>query len=105
MTTHVLSEFATLALRYAGPAAAARAVERVRDSGLFTVVHPDPTAFDEACRALERYDDQRITLVDHLTGVLADRRDVARVFTFDSDFGTLGFTAIPSDTDDAGVDE
>ncbi|WP_415383558.1 type II toxin-antitoxin system VapC family toxin [Halosimplex sp. TS25] len=100
VNTHVLAEFATLTLQYGGPVAAARAVQRVRDSALFTVVHPSEAAFEEACQALERYDDQEITLVDHLTGVLAERRDIEFVFTFDSDFQTLGFTTVPAETGD-----
>lgn len=100
VTTHVLGEFATLALQYGGPERAAQAVTAVRGSALFTVVRPTESEFDAACQALERYSDQRITLVDHLTGVLADGRDVDHVFSFDSDFQTLEFTLVPEETGD-----
>lgn len=100
VTTHVLGEFTTLALQYGGPEPAAQAVTTVRDSELFTVVRPTEAEFDAACQALERYSDQRITLVDHLTGVLADSRDVDHVFSFDNDFQTLEFTLAPEATGD-----
>jgi hypothetical protein len=40
-----------------------------------TVIHPDQVAFDSAVTQFDRYDDQAISLVDHLTGVLANERD------------------------------
>lgn len=97
VTGHVLSELVTLAMHHLRPSAAIDALSRLRGSSLFTVVHPDARTFEVANEQLERYDDQRITLVDHLTAVLADVRDVGQVFTFDDDFHTLGFTLVPDD--------
>ena len=96
-TSHVLGELATLLLRYSHDIAS-RALNQIRDSSNVTVIHPDRVAFDAAVTAFDRYDDHTISLVDHLTGVLADERDVNHIFTFDTDFRTLEFTLVPDDT-------
>lgn len=96
-TGHVLAELATLLLRR-GHDVASRALGQIRNSPNVTVIHPDRAAFDAATTEFDRYDDHAISLVDHLTGVLADERDVNHVFSFDGDFRTLGFTVVPEDT-------
>lgn len=96
-TSHVLGELATLLLRYSHDITS-RALHQIRDSPNVTVIHPDRVAFDAAVTQFDRYDDQAISLVDHLTAVLADERDVEQIFTFDSDFRTLEFTLLPDDT-------
>ncbi|WP_122088698.1 type II toxin-antitoxin system VapC family toxin [Halalkalicoccus subterraneus] len=95
-TSHVLGELATLLLRFSHDIAS-RTLTQIRDSPNVTVIHPDRVAFDAAVTQFDRYDDQAISFVDHLTGVLADERDVDRIFAFDSDFRTLGFTLTPDD--------
>lgn len=61
----------------------------------------DETSFDLACVEFARYDDQRISFVDHTSGVLADENDIEHVFSFDvDDFHTLGFTVVPEDRGD-----
>ncbi|MFB6188653.1 MAG: type II toxin-antitoxin system VapC family toxin [Halapricum sp.] len=97
---HVLAELATLVLQNSGPSDAAKAVDRIRESELFTIVSPSEDGFDVACQAMHQYDDQAITLTDHLTSVLADGRSVEYIFAFDSDFQTLGFELVPDDTGD-----
>lgn len=96
-TSHVLGELATLLLRYSHDITS-RALDQIRNSPNVTVIHPDRVVFDAAVTQFDRYDDQAISLVDHITGMLADERDVDRIFAFDSDFRTLGFTLIPEDT-------
>ncbi|MFC7009850.1 type II toxin-antitoxin system VapC family toxin [Halalkalicoccus salilacus] len=96
-TSHVLGELATLLLRYSHTVAS-QALNQIRTSPNVTVIHPDGVAFEAAVTQFDRYDDQVISLVDHLTGVLADERDVDQIFAFDSDFRTLGFTLVPGDT-------
>ena len=101
-TAYVLAELVTLGLVRANSALAATALRRVRASPSVTVLHPDESSFAVACEEFYRYDDQRISLVDQATGVLADECDVEHVFTFDPDgFRTLGFTAVPDDIGDA----
>lgn len=96
-TSHVLGELATLLLRYSHDIAS-RALTQIRDSPNVTVIHPDRVAFDAAVTQFDHYDDQAISLVDHLTGVLANERDVEQIFAFDSDFRTLEFALVPDDT-------
>lgn len=99
-TRFVLAELATLLLYKVDHATAARALEDILVASSFNIVRANPAAFADARDEFDRYDDHEITLVDHLTGVLADERDVDHVFAFDSDFQTLGFTVIPADTGD-----
>lgn len=97
-TSHaVLSEFATLALYKLGHETATRALRAVVDATSINVLEVDERAFGAARDQFERYDDQQISFVDHTSSVLADERDIDRVFAFDSDFRTLGFTVVPND--------
>ena len=100
-TGYVLAELVTLVLARANAALATTALRRIRASQSVTVLHPDEPMFSAVCNEFYRYDDHDISLVDHATGVLADKHDVEHVFTFDpDDFRTLGFTAVPDDTGD-----
>lgn len=101
MSAHALSELVTLVLAHTGPADAATVLQKVRTSPNVTVIHPDAVAFDAACEQFEQYDNHEISLVDHLTGILADERNVEHVFAFDSDFATLGLTRVPVDTSES----
>lgn len=96
----VLAELATLLLYKIDHATASRAISDIHTAESFNVVRADDAAFADARTEFDRYDEQEITLVDHLTAVLANERGVDRVFAFDSDFRTLGFTVIPDDTGD-----
>lgn len=58
----------------------------------------DSPTFTGARIEFDRYDDQEITLVDHLTALLAAEYDTEYVFAFDKDFATLGLTRVPVDT-------
>ena len=98
VTSHVLSELVTLLAHNHGTAVAVDALDRLRDSSLFVLLYPDATVIDTAAGQLARYHDQSITLVDHLTAVLATEYDVDRVVTFDDDFRTLGYSLVPADT-------
>lgn len=100
-TRFVLAELTTLLLYKVDHATAARALEDIHTATSFNVLQADTAAFTDAREEFDRYDDQKITLVDHLTGVLADERNVDCVFAFDSDFRTLGFTVVPGDTGEA----
>lgn len=97
-TRFVLTELSTLLLYKVDHATATQALGDILDAASFNVMRADPAAFADARDEFDRYDDHEITLVDHLTGVLADERAVERIFAFDSDFRTLGFTVVPGDT-------
>ncbi|MFB6152421.1 MAG: type II toxin-antitoxin system VapC family toxin [Haloarculaceae archaeon] len=100
---YVLAELATLLLRKASHAVAADALDRVRASSVVTVVHPEESAFVETVRSFDRFDDQEISFVDHSTAVLAGRRGIDRVFTFDDDFRVFDLALVPGDTGDASA--
>ena len=94
----VLSELATLCLYKLGHEVAVRALTAVRESATFNVLPVDRPTFATAASQFETYDDQSVSFVDHTTAVLANERDVGRVFAFDDDFRTLGFALVPTDT-------
>lgn len=57
-TGYVLSELTTLLLRKKGHEAARDTLERVRESSVVTVLHPDESRFEAACTEFGRFDDQ-----------------------------------------------
>lgn len=98
---YVLAETTRLLVQRVSHEAARTALSAVRNSNLFTVLAVDEDHFEAACEQFAEYDDQTITLVDHLSSTLAGAHDAAHVFTFDSDdFRTLGHTTVPDKTDD-----
>lgn len=96
-TRFVLGELATLLLHKVDHETASRALRDIRTAESFNIERVSRETFDEACTMFEEYDDQAITLVDHVTARLASRRDADHVFTYDSDFSTLGFVRVPLD--------
>lgn len=96
---YVLAELATLLLYNVGHSEAVAALADVRESETFNILPVGPATFADACDEFERYDDQGISMVDHLSSVLARENDIDHIFGFDSDFATLGFTRVPDDTD------
>jgi predicted nucleic acid-binding protein len=55
-----------------------------------------PAIHEEALELLRRYSDDRFSIVDCASFVVARRKKVREVFGFDRDFVTLGFTLKPS---------
>ena len=97
---YVLSELVTRLQRApnVGHAGAVDALTTIRGSSTFNVEAVADAAFADACDEFARYDDQQISFVDQTTAVLAREHDIERVFAFDGDFRTLGFTVVPEDT-------
>ncbi|MFB6197561.1 MAG: type II toxin-antitoxin system VapC family toxin [Halobacteriaceae archaeon] len=96
-TGYVLSELATLILRKRSHKKAIDTLQRIRGSTIVNVLHPDEAQFETTCSEFGRFDDQHISFVDHMTGILADQVGAEYVFAFDSDFRTLGFSLVPDD--------
>lgn len=97
---YVLGELARLLLYKADRETATGALAQIRESPAVTVLHPDRPTFADAVAGFDRYDDQDVTLVDHLSAVLVHEYDVEHVFTFDEhDFRVFGadFTLVPAD--------
>lgn len=94
---HVLSELATLLLYRDSHATAVAALDEILGSG-FRVLGLDGDTFERARSSFEKYDDQTISYVDHITATVAEDHGVEHVMTFDDDFRTLGFSLVPEDT-------
>jgi predicted nucleic acid-binding protein len=56
--------------------------------------------FERTAEQFAAYDDQEISFIDHLNGVLSDEFDIEHIFAFEEDFQTLGLTRVPVDTGD-----
>lgn len=97
-SSYVVSETATLLLRKASHEVASDAVDRIRQSRLVSIVHPDEAGFEAVCRSFDRFDDQTISFVDHSIAVLSRSRNIDHVFAFDDDFRTFDLTLVPEDT-------
>ena len=100
-TRFVLGELTTLLLHKIDHATASRALGDIRAADSFNIERVSRETFTEACDKFDQYDDYKITLVDHVTAVLACDRDANHVFAYDSDFSTLGFIRVPLDTGEA----
>lgn len=96
-SSYVLSELATLLLRKKNHDAASDALDRIEASPMIRTLHPDDEYFRDAVAEFQRYDDQQISFVDHMSSVLASAYTVDHVFGFDNDFRTLDFTLVPDD--------
>lgn len=96
-TGYVLSELTTLLLRKKSHEKAMDTLNRIRESPIVTVLHPDKSQFESICEEFVRFDDQQISFVDHTTGTLATEFDAEHIFAFDSDFRTMGFSLVPED--------
>ena len=93
----VLSEFSTLALYKLGHGVALRSLTSIVTSSSINVIPVRASTFEAATDQFRIYDDQEISFVDHTSSVLAAERGVDHIFSFDSDFRTLGFTTVPED--------
>ena len=98
---YVLSELSTLLLYNVGHTEAIRVLTTIRTSESFNICPVDDAVYSTTCDEFARYDDHEISFVDQLGGVLARERDIDRIFAFDGDFRTLGFTVVPEDTGEA----
>lgn len=95
---YVVAELVTLILYRIDHSSALSAFDRIDQSDTFNVLPVDHKLFMAARAQFERYNDHNISLTDHISGVLAKEYSTDRIFAFDSDFRTLGFTVVPVDT-------
>ncbi|MBI2896771.1 MAG: PIN domain-containing protein [Deltaproteobacteria bacterium] len=86
--TYVLLETFALVHRRHGLAAAVRIS---RDTSLLPTVVVDRALHDRAVERLRRSRRGRLSLVDAVSFVVMDDRDVDTAFAFDPDFATAGF--------------
>ena len=98
---YVLSETATTLLYGVDHPAAVEAISTIRESSTFNMIEVTDSLFERAVEQFTAYDDQQISFVDHLNGVLSDEFGIEHIFAFEDDFQTLGLTRVPVDTGDA----
>lgn len=94
---YVLDEVVTLLLSRADTRAAHEALGSILDEPTFEVLGVEPQLVERAVGRFRRYDDQTISLTDHMIAVQADERLVDHLFTYDGDFRTVGVTVVPRD--------
>lgn len=97
---YVLSETATVLLYGAGHRQAVDALTAIRSSSTFNILEVTDSVFERTVEQFAQYDDQQISLVDHLDSVLCAEFDIEHIFAFEADFRTLGMTRVPVDTGD-----
>jgi len=95
---YVLSETATVLLYGVGHREAVHALTTIRESSTFNMLNITTPMFERTAQQFAAYDDQEISFVDHLNGVLSDEFDIDHIFAFEQDFRTLGLTRVPVDT-------
>lgn len=95
---YVLTELVTLSVYHVNPNFALSVFDTIYPEEMFNILPISHEQFMQARIQLEQYNDHDISFTDHLSSVLANEHDIERMFAFDSDFRTLGFTVIPKDT-------
>jgi predicted nucleic acid-binding protein len=97
---YVLAETATVLLYGAGHREAVQALTTIRESSSFNMLEVTTPIFERTAEQFAAYDDQEISFIDHLNGVLSDEFDIDHILSFEEDFQTLGLTRVPVDTGD-----
>lgn len=92
---YVLDEVVSLLLSHAGPRVAHQALDRALETETFRVMDVEPSLVDRAIEQFREYDDQSISLTDHVIAIQADDYRIDHIFTYDAGFRTLGFTTLP----------
>jgi len=70
-------------------------IEEARAQKLVLVLTAIEETYREAWTLFEKYSDQRFSIVDCISFVLAHKKGVKRVLTVDSDFRIMGFEVLP----------
>ncbi len=89
---YVLSELAMLTSWKVNHKTAVDVLQEIRRSESFNILPVGEGVFAAAFDEFERYDDQRISFVDHTNAVLARKYEIEHIFAFDQDFMKLGLT-------------
>jgi len=94
---YVLDEVVSILLSRADTRVAHEAVERILAEDTFRVLDVETGLVDRAIERFRDYDDQAISLTDHVIDQQARDYSVDHILTYDTDFRTLGLTVIPHD--------
>ena len=92
---YVLDEVVSLLLSHAGTRVAHQALTQILETETFRVLDVEPSLVDRAIEQFQAYDDQSISLTDHVIAIQAEDYGIDHVFSYDSGFRTLGFTTLP----------
>lgn len=92
---YVLDEVVSLLCSRAGAHVAHRALSRILETPTVRVLDVEPSLVDRAVEQFQTYEDQTISLTDHVIAVQADDHGVEHVLSYDDGFRTLGFTTLP----------
>jgi len=92
---YVLDEVVSLLLSHATTRVAHRALTRVLDTDTVRVLDVEPSLVDRAIEQFQAYEDQSISLTDHVIAVQADDHGIEHVFSYDGGFRTLEFSTLP----------
>lgn len=92
---YVLDEVVSLLLSHADTRIAQQALTRILDTDTFRVLDVEPSLVDRAIEQFQHYDDQSISLTDHVIAIQADDYGIEYVFSYDDGFRTLGFSTLP----------
>lgn len=94
-STYVVDELVTLLQSRGRHEWAVDAFEMLTESENVTLLGETSTAFEQAGRRLQDYDDHEVSFTDHLCSVQMRDEHVEHVFTYDGDYETLGLTVVP----------
>nr|WP_224926118.1 hypothetical protein [Saliphagus infecundisoli] len=83
----------SLLLSHAGTRVAHDVVDRLLETDRFRVLNVEPSLAERAVEQFHQYDDQAISLTDHVIGLQARDYRIEHILTYG--FQTLGFTALP----------
>lgn len=92
---YVLDEVVSLLLSRADAHVAHQALSRVLETPTVRVLDVEPSLVDRAVEQFQTYEDQAISLTDHVIAVQADDHGVEHVLSYDDGFRTLGLTTLP----------
>lgn len=98
-TRYLLCETATVTSIQADHRHARTTVSEILDSGTVNLLPVTDATFSAACEAFIDSDETDISLFDHLSGVVANENGIDHVFAFDANFGSLGFTVLPDESE------
>lgn len=92
---YVVDEIVSLLLSHAGVGVTREALDRVLDTDTFRVLDVEPSLVDRAIDQFREYDDQAISLTDHVIAIQTEDYGIDHIFSYDDGFRTLGFTVLP----------
>lgn len=92
---YVLDEVVSLLLSHADTRVAHQVITQILETETFRVLDVEPSLVDRAIAQFQEYDDQSISLTDHVIAIQADDYSIEHVFSYDSGFRTLSFTTLP----------